>query len=269
VNPLEALADVAVLIASRRPAAQAAGRESEETLWRYLRALSDFVHVTGQLYRFEDFFQGTAPTGSPPSTHEGTLAQPAMELLRKTLDETSGSEQQSVRVLMTLLDFMASTGQSAEVENFFTHPLEYAPVAIAHFTHREEVESWLKGVAPPPSPSRILIGDEDYQLWYMREDHTHGMYRDHAIEPAMEALTARGIPPETPSFATRAAAEEWLKSHPAKPYALVAIAGEYYFAVHHRRLRRHSLHHVASALTAWEEHKKVIALETSSTGSND
>jgi hypothetical protein len=47
-----------------------------------------------------------------------------------------------------------------------------------------------------------------------------------------------------------------LMSHPANPYAFVVIAGEHYFAVNHRRLKRHSLHHVASTLKAWEEHKR-------------
>jgi len=131
----------------------------------------------------------------------------------------------------------------------------------AHFTSREEAETWLKGVVEPPSPARILIGDEYHQFWYMREDNTSGMYRDYAIEPVLEALTARGIPPRTPSFATRAEAEEWLAIHPANPYAFVTIAGEHYFAVHHRRLKRHSLHHVASALKAWEERKKAVEIE--------
>jgi hypothetical protein len=41
----------------------------------------------------------------------------------------------------------------------------------------------------------------------------------------------------------------------------VLIAGEHYFAVNHRRLKRHSLHHVASALKAWEEHKRAVERE--------
>jgi hypothetical protein len=33
--------------------------------------------------------------------------------------------------------------------------------------------------------------------------------------------------------------------------------------VHHKRLKRHTLHPVASALREWEEHKRVVALEES------
>ncbi len=82
------------------------------------------------------------------------------------------------------------------------------------------------------------------------------------VEVLLESLTARGIPPRTSSFATRVEAEEWLRLHPATPYAFVAIAGEHYFAVHHPRLKRHSLHHVASALNDWEERKRAVELDT-------
>lgn len=259
----EALAQAALFMASQRQAASLKGQEEEETLWRYLRALSDFVHVTGQVYRFEDSLARATPPGGPhvssaPSTRESTLAQRARELLRNLLAEAPKPEQQHVRVLIALLDFITDTGQSNDFEDFSSNQLEYAPVAIAHFTSGKEAESWLRNTSELPSPARILIGDDYHQFWYMREDQTRGMYRDYAVEPAMEALTARGIPTQAPSFDTRAEAEEWLMNNPARPYAFVAIAGEYYFAVYHLRLRRHSLHHVASTLKAWEGRKKAV-----------
>jgi hypothetical protein len=269
MNTRDALANAATFIASRRPEASLKGRAEEERLWRYLRAVSDFAHVTGQVYRFEDSRAKMAPTERPHVSarliaHPGTLAQQAVEMLLKALDETPEPDQkQNVLVLLALLNFIAESGQLNAVEDFFNHQLEYAPVAIARFTNYQEAEAWLKGLVEPPSPARILIGDEYYQFWYTREDNTRGMYRDYAIEPAMEALTARGIPSQTPAFATRETAEEWLMSHPATPYAFVTIAGEHYFAVHHRLLKRHSLHPVASALTAWEERKKAIARDAS------
>jgi hypothetical protein len=33
--------------------------------------------------------------------------------------------------------------------------------------------------------------------------------------------------------------------------------------VHHKKQKLHTLHHVASALSEWEEHKKKVALEAS------
>jgi hypothetical protein len=267
VKTLESLANAAAFIASWRQAAHMNGREEEEKVWLYLRALSNFIHVTGQVYQFEDSLKAAALSEPPHisahlGAHRGTFAWLAEELLLKALDETAEPQQkQHVLLLITLINFIVDTGQSDDAEDFFSHQLEYAPLAIAHFTNHEEADAWLRGVAEPPSPAYILIGDEYHQFWYMREDNTRGMYRDYPIGPELEALTARGMPPEAPSFATRAEAEEWLMNHPANPYAFVLIAGEHYFAVNHRRLNRHSLHHVASALKAWEEHKRAVELE--------
>ncbi|WP_224361144.1 hypothetical protein [Hyalangium versicolor] len=264
---LEALANAASLIASRRQAAHLEGREEEENLWLYLRALSNFVHVTGQVYQFEDSLKAAVPSERPHAsarlgTYKEMFAQRAVELLLKTLDKTSEPEQkQHVRLLISLLNFIADTGQLDEAGDFFSNQLEYAPVAIAHFTRHEEAEAWMRSAAEPPSPAYILIGDEYHQFWYRREDNTRGMYRDYPIESELEALTARGLPSQMSSFATRAEAEEWLMNYSAKPYAFVSIAGEHYFAVYHRSLKRHSLHHVASALEAWEEHKRAVERE--------
>ena len=264
----EQLTDVVLFIGARRRAAEAKGRQEVARLWRYVWLLEDFVRVTGQVYRFEDSLKGELSAERPSVStllgkHEGMLAEPAMELLLKTLDETPEPEQkQQVRVLIALINFIAETGQLDEAEEFFLNRWDYAPVAIAHFANPEEAQAWMKSVAKPPSPVQILIGDEYYQFWYMREDNTRGMYKDYSIEPALESLTARGIPPGTPSFATRGEAEEWLKSHPANPYTFVAIAGEHYFAVHHPRLKRHSLHHVSSTLEAWEERKRLVESDT-------
>jgi hypothetical protein len=158
-------ANMALLIASRRTAASSK-RSEEERLWLYLRILCYFINVTGQVYQFEDFMKGTAPPEQPHTSarlnaHQGTLAHSAADLLVKTLIGVSEAE---------------------EVEDFFTGHLEQAPMALAYFTSYEEAEAWLKGAAQLPSPARILIGDDYYQFWYMRDDQTRGMYRDYVIE---------------------------------------------------------------------------------------
>jgi hypothetical protein len=180
-----------------------------------------------------------------------------MELLLKVWDETpEPGQRQSVLVLIALLDFIADTGQVDAFEDYFTNRSEYAPLAMACFTTRDEAEAWLKGLAEPPSPARIIIGDEYHLVWASREEGTRSITRDHVIEPYLEALTARGIPPASPAFEARAEAEAWLTNHPPSPFGFVSIAGERYLAVHHKRLNRHTLHPVASALTEWEEEKK-------------
>jgi hypothetical protein len=196
------------------------------------------------------------------SAGRSAFSRPAAQLLLDVLEEVPEPEQkQHVRVLIALLEFIADTGQTEEVEDFFIHHHHDAPMAVARFDSREDAEEWLKSAAEPPSPAHILIGDEYYQFWYMREDNTHGLYRDYVIEPSIEALTAKGVPPGAPSFPSRAEAEDWLKSHPASPEAFVVIAGEEYVAVHHKRLKCHTLYPVASALHEWEEHKRRVALE--------
>ncbi|HLM43765.1 MAG TPA: hypothetical protein VK458_07845, partial [Myxococcaceae bacterium] len=247
----ETLAAAARFAASRWQAATAQGREDEKRLWRYVGESRDFVHLTGQVYRFEDYLEGLAPgapsTMSPVlSAARSAFSRPATELLLGVLDEVPEPEQkQHVRVLIALLEFIADTGQTEEVEDFFSNHHHDAPIAVARFNSRDEAEEWLKSVAEPPSPAHILIGDGYYQFWYMREGNTRGMYRDYVIEPSIEALAAKGIPPGAPSFSSRTEAEEWLKSHPASPEAFVVIAGEDYAAVHHKRLKCHTLHPVA------------------------
>ncbi|HEX8698903.1 MAG TPA: hypothetical protein VF815_08700, partial [Myxococcaceae bacterium] len=130
------LADVVLLIASRRQAASFKSPDDEK-LWRYLRVLCHFVHVTGQVYRFEDFLSGTAPPAQPHvsarlSSPQSKLAKLAAELLFRALNEASEPEQKSVLLLIALLNFIADTGQLEDVEDFFSNHPKQAPVAIAH-----------------------------------------------------------------------------------------------------------------------------------------
>jgi hypothetical protein len=246
----------------RLRAALSAGQAEETTLWRYLRGITDFISELGQAYRFEDYLQGI-PSTTPPyvsaalDTQKDSTSRRALTLALKTLEETPDPEQaEHARVLINLLNFLVDTRQVADFEDFFFHRLDHAPLAMTSFATREEAESWLKGLAEPPSPARILIGDEYYLAWYSREDGSRNITRDFTIEPYIEELAARGIPPNTPSFKSREEAEAWLANHPASPFTFLSIAGEHYFAVHHKRLKRHTLHPVALSLRQWEEEKR-------------
>lgn len=260
----EDLAYASQFAAHRRQAAMSVGREEEGELWRYLSDQTYFIHQTGQAYRFEDYLKAISSTPHPHvSTALGApgdaISQRAMALALKTLDETSEPEQaRHAHILINLLNFLADTGQIGDFEDHLNHRLEYAPLAIAFFATREEAEAWLKGVEPPPSPARILVGDTYYLAWYSREDGARDISRDWVLEPYIEELTARGIPPSLPSFKDRGEAESWLVHHPASPFAFLSIAGEHYLAVHHKRLQRHTLHPAASALAEWEEEKTAL-----------
>lgn len=258
----ETLADASQFARSQEHPARSAGHEEEGELWRYLRESTDFIHQLGQAYRFEDYLRGV-PSTSPPhvsaalDSRPGETSRRAMALALKALAETHGPGQaRHALVLVTLLNFLADSGQLDDFEDFFTHHLDYAPLAMASFATHEEAEAWLKGLEEPPSPARILIGDRYHLAWYSREDGSRDVTRDFTIEPYLEELTARGIPPNSPSFKSRGDAEAWLATHPASPFAFVSIAGEYYFAVHHKRLKRHTLHPVALSLQEWAEEKR-------------
>jgi hypothetical protein len=230
-----------------------------------VNAYRDFIGATGQVYLFEDYLEGGTLSQRPLvrntiEARQNSTSQRVMTLLLTAFDETPESDQkQFASVLIHLVNFIADTGQLEACEDYINNRLEYAPLAIAHFSTRDEAEAWMKGLEEPPSPADILIGDEYYRLLYVRESNTRGLFRDYVIEPYIEELAARGIPPTAPSFETRAEAEAWLKNHPASPFGFVSIAGEPYFAVHHKRLKRHTLHPVASALMKWEEQKRVAA----------
>jgi hypothetical protein len=245
-----------------------AGHEEEGELWRYLREITDFIHQLGQAYRFEDYLQGV-PSTTPPyvsvalDSRRETPSRRAMALALKALAETHDSEQvRHALVLVNLLNFLADTGQLDDFEDFFAHRLDYAPLAMASFATRDEADAWLKGLEEPPSPACILIGDGYYLAWYSREDGSQDVTRDFKIEPYIEELAARGIPPDSPSFKSREEAEAWLANHPASPFAFLSIAGEYYFAVHHKRLMRHTLQPVALSLREWEEEKRAAARQS-------
>ncbi len=264
----DSLNSAARFAASQWRTAGLEGRKEEQRLWAQVNVYRDFISATGQAYLFEDYLKGSAPMPSPHAStaldacQNAVTSQRVMELLLNAFDAvTEPEQQQSASILVHLINFIADTGQLDDCEDYVNNRLDYAPLAIAHFTARDEAESWLKSPTEPPSPSFILIGDEYYQAVYEREDNTRFMYRDYMIEPYIEGLAARGIPPTTPSFGTRAEAETWLKDHSAAPFDFVSIAGEHYLAVHHKRLKRHTLHHVASALKKWEEMKRTAERE--------
>ena len=172
----ETLSNASQFAWPRLRSAISAGQEEESELWRYVRAITDFIHQLGQAYQFEDYLQGI-PSTTPPhvstalDARKDAISRRAIALVLKALEETPDPEQaRHAFVLVNLLNFLADTGQTADFEEFFTHRLDHAPLAMASFATRDEAEAWLKGLAEQPSPARILIGDEYYLAWYSRGD---------------------------------------------------------------------------------------------------
>ena len=261
---VKSLSNAERFIASRRQVARVQGRGEEVRLWMYVREAYFFVLTTGQVYQFEDYLTALAP-GEPLQASEAlrtggsSLARSSVELLLNVLSEPlAATDRRHVLVLGALLNFIADTGQGEEMEDFFANPQAYRCLAIRYFATQAEAEHWLNTAADLPSPAHILVGDQYWQIMYDRERDTRGMYRDIANEPRVEYFAGRGIPAGAPTFKTRAEAEEWLNGPPAMSEVFVRIAGEYYLASYQKRLKRHTLQHVETALREWEEYKREV-----------
>lgn len=248
----DVFAQAQILIGDLRQAAEAAGKEDEVALWRYVREHRFFIMRTGQDYRFEDYLNSLDPArvsyvSAPFKARQDPASQQAMAILLRTLDETVKPEQkQFVIVMVEMLNFLAVTGQYDAFDDYLENAHTGAPWAIAWFNTREEADKWLSSLQEPPSWAYILIGDDYYTVWYSREDDERKLSRDSVIEPLLSDLAKSGLPPAVASFDTREEAREWLKSHPAAPLAIVTIAGEDHLAAYHKKLNRHTLHPLAS-----------------------
>lgn len=244
-----------------RRAAELAGREEELAAWQHVHEHWIFTVSTGQVYVFEDYRSGLAPTrtsyvSAAFKAHTDALAQQGMALLLRALDETADPAQKLYTlVIIELLNFIADTNQQ---EAFKKHIIDYRsdpPLAIAYFDTREEAHAWLNSLSQPPSGGKILIGDEYFDIWYSREDNVRELLRNEIAELFLEDSSSKRLPPVAASFNTREEAMEWLTSHPASPMVLVTIEGERYHAVYHKNLNRHTLHSLSRLREEREKRK--------------
>lgn len=253
----DVLAAAQLFIISRRRAAEAEGNERAREFWHHVREYLSFIHETGQIYRFEDYLEEHTPT---PQAHAETAFSAhggeARALLFETLERVSTpKEQQLVRVLITLLDYVTGSGQGDAFEAFLKSRGE-PPRVMASFSSLEEAKTWLMNLPEPPHRAHVLIGDAYHEAWYSREDGVRDIAREYVVEPLLEKLTTQGPPPVVASFDTREEAEAWLMKQPASPMLFVSIAGECHLAVYQAKLNRHSLHSLTRGLKEWEEEKR-------------
>jgi hypothetical protein len=257
----DALNKALLLIGEQRRAADSAGRGADVALWRHLLEHVNFTILTGQVYKFEDYLKSLDDGWTSSSSailRARTEAAPRREvaLLLQTLDElTDPEKRQSVLVLGDLLDFIAAPGRHEEFEDYLKKYYTEPPPLTAYFETLKDAESWLSGLSEPPSWASVLVGDEYYEVWYSREEGTRALLRDFVTELFLDDFESKDLPPAVVSFDTRDQALQWLVSHPAAPMALVTIGGEYYHAVYHRRLDRHSLHAI-SRIREWRRKRR-------------
>ena len=251
----DVFAEAQVLIGEMRQAAEAAGKEDEVALWRYVREHRLFLMRTGQDYRFEDYLQRLDPArgsyvSAPFTARADPTSRQAIALLLKTLEDTAEpARKRLVLVLVEMLNFLAASGQYDAFADYLENAPTGIPWAIAWFATRAEADTWLSSLQEPPSSAYILIGDDYYSVWYSREDDERKFSRDDAMRPVLEELVNGGVPAAVAAVNTREEAREWLKSHPAAPLAVVTIAGEHHLAAYHKRLNRYTFHSLVPAGT--------------------
>ena len=245
----DVLNKVLLLIGESEQAALSLNKDEEGESWRRLHEHVLFIIRTGQVYRFEDFLKGVAPT-RPPFVLPGgqaSASQQDLDFLRRAHDEATDLERKhSVVVLAHMLHFIAETGQTSAFDEYLQNYYTDAPWAIAWFETYAAAEAWLNSLAEPPSWAHVLIGDEYHEVWYSREDNERKLRRDDVMEHFLEDFIKKGLPSPVASFTTLEEAREGLTPSTAAPMASVTVAGVYYLAVYHAKLHRYSFHPLSS-----------------------
>lgn len=240
-----------LLIGNQQQAAESTGRKEDVAVWRRIWDIWNFTIITGQVYVFEDYLAGldpmrTSSVSTALNTRTDAMCRQGVALLLRTLDElTDPVRKQYALVLIDLLNFIAASDQHEAFESYLEDRHSLPPPAIAFFDTREEADAWLHNLPEPPSYGHVLIGDEYYEIWHVRDDGVRELLRNNVMELFLDDYTSKPRPPATAAFNTREEALKWLASHPASPMTLVTIAGEHYHAVFHKKFNRHTLHSIS------------------------
>jgi hypothetical protein len=235
-----------------------------EKIYYHIQDAGFYIWRTGQIYRFEEYLE------RPPADRSAAVevflrgedseySGRAVRILSQIRDSLPSEEERRLfQVIIDRFGFIASTGQRDEFSDYLKTFNKGPHPVIAHFDTREEAETWLANLREPPSSAYILIGDEYYEVIYVRDRGVRAINRDYALERFIENTTSRGLPVPAATFNTLAEAEAWWARQPDLPHAVyVQIAGEHHLAVHHRKIARRTLHPI-SILKGWEEEKKRI-----------
>ncbi len=218
-----------------------------------------FIADTGQHYRFEDYRKSPAPVSVPSSVASGleNLKRQTEEYFVHLRDSASSSEENVLSsVVIDVLNFIATSGQYTQWEEFRDSARGGLPRISASFRTREEAEEWLDNQSEPPSQGYVLVGDDYLQFYYFRESDQRGLRQDFSLEYFIKHLTEKQLPPAVASFGTQEEAEAWLANEAMLPeYALVEIAGEHHLVVYHANINHRAIYplSVVKRLERWEQ----------------
>ncbi|WP_224370452.1 head protein [Hyalangium versicolor] len=179
-------------------------------------------------------------------------------LLGRLREEASPQEEQEkLLIAIDAIRFLSASGQSYDFEDYRKSlDANAPPLVIAAFNTLEAAESWLKEQPEPPASGCVLVGNEYCRVMYSRETGLRKLIPSHStLEYYLEEMIQDGLPAPDSTFNTREEADSWLSSQAEPPrQVFITIAGEYYLAVYHYRVRLRALYPISRAAKSQLEH---------------
>jgi hypothetical protein len=173
-----------------------------------------------------------------------------MELLGRHHEETaSAEEKERFSMALDALGFIFALGQTYGFEEYRQDVAANGPpVVIAAFDTREEAESWLNNHPEPPHHANILIAGKYFLTAYAPDISHRAILRDPAFAHYLKEMIKDGLPSPVATFNTLEEANTWLQSQPEPPrQVFVTVAGEYYLAVYHYKVKLRALYPISMA----------------------
>jgi hypothetical protein len=201
-----------------------------------------FPLVTGRQSRFERFRASPRAEDASRSEDSGDLQErlnEAVEFFKRLLDESGAAEERErIQVILDILRFVSSSGQSRAFGEYLEHlEANGPPYVMGAFETKEEAEAWFKQQPEPPEPALILIANTYYEAIYDLRVNKLRLPRVRSIEYYLAELKREHPPHAVVSFGSLAEAESWLQAQPNPArWAWVSIAGEFYLAAYYANI---------------------------------
>ncbi|WP_224372629.1 hypothetical protein, partial [Hyalangium versicolor] len=130
------------------------------------------------------------------------------------------------------------------------------PLVIAAFNTREEADAWMRDHPDPPHHANILISGEYFLTAYAADANHRALLHDPVLEFYLRDMIHEGLPAPVAVFNTLEEANTWLKSQPEPPrQVFIMIAGEYYLAVYHYKIKLRALYPISKAAKSVQRDK--------------
>jgi hypothetical protein len=178
------------------------------------------------------------------------LSLETQELLGSLREKTQSPEERArLQLAMDALRFISSTGQTYDFEDYRKSLEEDAPpLVIASFDNLAEAEAWLSHHPNPPHHGSVLIAGKYHLAMYSREKNRRYLPPEPILGFYLADMIRDGLPTVAASFSTLEEATSWLHAQNEPPrQVFVTIAGEYYLAAYHYRVKLRALYPISLA----------------------